>query len=186
MIDQDQDEKTVPWERFAKKVAENKALKGAVADQQLELDDLRIGAGKLEEATSAFATLKAETDAERLTHSTSLALSRAGITDADTADLVRWRFAKSDKSPEEFGDWLKTDALSDKLLAEVFRVEPTTVEAREPTPQPPVNGGTKAPPPPRQAYTAESVQNMTVDELRANYSGIMESFGFQGHDFSKP
>ena len=186
------DEKTVPYSRFEKKTAEVNALKTAMAEMQKQLEESQTAAGRVADLQARFEQLKAETDAERQTHRVTLSLSRAGVNAAETADLVRWRFGKSGKSPDEFDTWLKDDAPGDKLLDNVF-VKPTpapepTVDAAPPrtvTPQPPVNGGTRPVPPPRDSHSIDSVQNMTTDELRENYADIMKTWGFQGHDFSK-
>lgn len=186
------EEKTIPYDRFAKKVTEVKALKNTLAEAMAELEGLRENAGKLEETTKALAELQATYEADKASYTTSLELSRSGITDEDQAELVRWRFAKSGKTTEEFGEWLKNDAPGDKLLAGFFNSAPNEAPeapaqpARNVEPPPPVNNGTRAAPAPRTAYSAENVANMSVDELRQNYNSIMETWGFPGHDFSKP
>ena len=178
-------ETSIPYERFEKKVNENRALKTALEEQQKELDGLRGSAASLEEMSGALERLRAETDAERRTLKTTLELSRAGVNDDETAELVRWRFEKSGKSPEDFTEWLSGDARADRLLERVFApaVEVPTTPQAAPVP---VNGGTRAAPPPRAVHTLESVQNMSTDQLRENYADIMKTWGFQGHDFSKP
>jgi len=193
-MSEDETEKTVPYSRFEKKVTEMASMKEALADMQGQIDTYRTGAEGAEDLQGKLDALTAHTAAERETYSTTLALYKAGITDNDTADLVRWRFAKSAKSADEFEGWLSDEAKQDKLLAQHFAtpevapvVTPEAALAPVPeaapvtmTPPPDVNHGAKPAPPPRNSYTVESVQNMSTDQLKENYAGIMDAWGFGG------
>jgi len=176
-------EKTVPYSRFEKKVTEVASMKEALAEMQGQIDTFRTGAEGAEDLQGKLDALTAHTAAERETYKTTLALYKAGITDSDTAELVRWRFAKSEKSADEFEGWLSEEAKQDKLLAQhLAKPDPVPSEAptAAPTPPPNVNQGARPAPPPRDAYTLESVQNMSTDQLRDNYQSIMEQWGFGG------
>lgn len=185
MSDEDA-EKTVPYSRFEKKVTEMASMKEALADMQGQIDTYRTGAEGAEDLQGKLDALTAHTAAERETYNTTLALYKAGITDNDTAELVRWRFAKSEKTADEFETWLGEEAKQDKLLAQHFatpEAAPAAVPDVAPvatiTP-PDVNQGTRPAPPPRTPYTVESVQNMSTDQLKENYTSIMDAWGFGG------
>ena len=180
-------EKTVPYSRFEKKVSEVASMKEALADMQGQIDTYRTGAEGAEDLQGKLDALTAHTAAERETYNTTLALYKAGITDNDTAELVRWRFAKSEKTADQFEAWLGEEAKQDKLLAQHFakpEAAPVAVPEAAPvvtmTPPPDVNQGAKTAPPPRNSYTVESVQNMSTEQLKENYTSIMDAWGFGG------
>lgn len=171
---------TVPYERFAQKIEQVKNLEAALSDAKKTLE----AAGGWEEKHNALTTT---IEGERTSWAQKSALYEAGITDPDLAELARWRFEKS--GSENFGEWLGSGAKEDSMLKPHFNKAPTpdaapTAPTPTPTaPTPTANAGTRTAPPPRGEFTPESVQSMTIDELKANYGKIAGAWGYTARDF---
>ena len=168
---------TVPYERFAQKVAELKAIEAQLAEAAQAVDTAKAWEDR-------FNTLAAEREAEKRQFTQTSALLRAGIHDEDISELARWRFEKSES--EDFAEWLKNEAKNDPVLKPHLQNAPQTAPQAPPPaakPQPNVNAGAKTTPPPRGEFSPEAVQNMTVEELRANYGKIAGAWGYTPRTF---
>ena len=174
---------TVPYERFAQKIEQVRALEAQIAEQAQQLE--AVG-----ELKTAHDTLTQTLTNERAEWTQKSALYQAGIIDPDVAELARWRFQKS--GSEDFGEWLKNASTEDPILKTHLHT-PQVVQEAAPAEQAPApvetktapnpNIGTRSAPPPRGELTPEAVQNMTVEELRANYGKIAKAWGFVPRKF---
>lgn len=170
-VQQTQEAQTVPYERFASKVNELNTLKE-------QLSNSVNWENKHNELT---ATLESERAAWKQTQS----LYQAGITSEEVIELAKWRFGKS--GSDDFSSWLSSDALQDPLLKTHLGQETKTqTEAKiaQPAPVPTANpnNGVQAPPPPRGDFSPESVQQMSVDDLKKNYARIASAWGYRSHN----
>ena len=175
-------EQTVPYERFAAKIAEIKALESRLADAQALIEGAQALQTQLE-------TMQNERAADAAKFQQTEALLRAGVLDEDIAELARWRFNKSES--DNFAEWLATDAKNDAVL-KLHLNAPTTeaappaaapVQKPTPTPQPSPNTGARTAPPPRGEFSPEAVQNMSIEDLKRNYSKIAGAWGYTPHNF---
>lgn len=174
---------TVPYERFAQKIEQVRALEAQIAEQAQQLE--AVG-----ELKTAHDTLTQTLNNERAEWSQKSALYQAGISDPEITELAQWRFQKS--GSEDFGEWLKSAATSDEILKKHLN-PPQVVQQTEQVEQAPApvetktapnpNIGTRSAPPPRGELTPEAVQNMSVEELRANYGKIAKAWGFVPRKF---
>ena len=167
---------TVPYERFASKIAEIKDLEEKLSIAAQAIDTATALQERLTEATAAHTQ---ETSAWGQTE----ALLRAGVLDSEVAELARWRFEKS--GAEDFTEWLGTDAKTDPLLS--AHLAPPAQPAAQATPTPPTppnpNAGARSAPPPRGEFSPEAVQGMSVDEVKKNYARIAGAWGYKAHAF---
>ena len=170
---------TVPYDRFAQKVAELKAVEVQLAEAAQAVDTARAWEDRFNTLNKEYESHKKQTDQ-------TTALLRAGIQDDDISELARWRFEKS--GSEDFSEWLQNDARNDSVLK--VHLQPQTPPTTEPTPppqapapQPSVNAGTRTTPPPRGEFSPEAVQGMTVEELKANYGKIAGAWGYTPRTF---
>ena len=159
---------TVPYERFAAKIAEVKTLENQLAEASQAVDVAKAWESRFNELSTEYESHKNQT-----TQST--ALLRAGIDDEDISELARWRFEKS--GSEDFAEWLDTDAKNDSVL-KVHLTKPPAVTSAKSTPQPSPNTGARTAPPPRGDFSPEAVQNMSVEDLKKNYSKIAGAWGY--------
>ena len=160
---------TVPYERFASKIAQVKALETQLAEAQAAI---KAAGGWETKHTELTATM----EAERHEWSQKTALYEAGLTDPEVAELARWRFEKSGE--DNFSEWLSNSAKEDGILkTHLAKPQPAASVA------PNSNIGVKASPPPRGEFTPENVQKMTIDELKANYGKIAGAWGYRPHNF---
>lgn len=164
---------TVPYERFAAKIAEIKTLQ----DQLTEAKSLIENVKALE---TQIKSIQDERTADASKFAQTEALLRAGILDDDIAELARWRFDKSES--DNFAEWLANDAAADAILGEHLKKgaapEAPTQPAPQPTPQPSPNNGVRNTPAPRGEFSPEAVQKMSVDDLKANYAKIASAWGY--------
>ena len=161
---------TVPYERFAKKIEQVKTLEAQLAEAQAAIETAGSWETKHHELNTTI-------ESERATWSQKSALYEAGISDPDLAELAQWRFEKS--GAENFKEWLTTAGQEDGILKTHLN-KPTHPAANIP---PSPNTGTKTAPPPRGEFTPESVQKMTIDELKANYGKIAGAWGYTARNF---
>ncbi len=174
---------TVPYERFAQKIEQVRALEAQIAEQAQQLEAV----GELKTARD---TLTQTLTNERAEWTQKSALYEAGIIDPEVAELARWRFQKS--GSEDFAEWLKNTSTDDPILKKHLHT-PQAVQQAAPAEQAPApvetktapnpNIGTRSAPPPRGELTPEAVQNMSVEELRANYGKIAKAWGFAPRKF---
>jgi hypothetical protein len=175
------DDQTVPYERFAAKIAEIRGLEEKLATAAQAVDVARSLQEQLAAATTAHEGAAVE-------WSQTEALLRAGVMDGEIAELARWRYGKSG-TEETFESWLETGAKEDPILKGHLETAPSPaapLAAPPATTAPPsANQGTRAAPPPRGEFSPESVQAMSVAEVKANYSRIATAWGYRGHDFKQ-
>ncbi len=169
---------TVPYERFAQKVAEIKALESKLAEAS-QLSDVA------KNWEDRFKSLSAEHQSEKSQWSQTTALLKAGINDEDISELARWRFSKSES--EDFSEWLESEAPNDPVL-KVHLSQPTAPTDAPPTPKPPTaqpspNAGARTAPPPRGEFSPEAVQNMSIEDLKRKYSKIAGAWGYTPRNF---
>ena len=174
-------EQTVPYDRFAQKVAELKAVEVQLAEAAQAVDTAKAWEDR-------FNTLTTEYESHKKQTGQTTALLRAGIQDEDISELARWRFEKS--GSEDFSDWLQNEAKNDSVLRVHLQPQtpPTTTTQptqppQPPAPQPSVNTGARTAPPPRGEFSPEAVQNMSVEELKANYGKIAGAWGYTPRTF---
>ena len=172
---------TVPYERFAQKVAELKALESKLAEAA-QLGDVA------KNWEDRFKSLSAEHQAEKSQWEQTTALLKAGINDEDISELARWRFSKSDS--EDFAEWLENEASNDPVLKVHLNKQDTEAApeaapktAPQPTPQPSPNAGARTAPPPRGDFSPEAVQNMSIEDLKRNYAKIAGAWGYTPRNF---
>lgn len=168
---------TVPYERFAQKVAEVKALEAKLST-----------VGEMDAVVKAweakYAELQDKFSADKQGWEQKEALMRTGILDEDVADLARWRFSKSDS--DNFVEWLQKEALEDTVLKPHLSKEVVKVDAPKPVAEPPVNNGVKnTPAPARGELSPEAVQQMSLEDIRKNYAKIAGAWGYTPHNFDK-
>jgi hypothetical protein len=151
---------TVPYERFAAKVA--------------EVAELKTIAASVGELQGQFQALQIEVEKERSTWGEKETLYKAGIVDPDVGEVVRFQFERS--GSENFADFVSKadqDPVLKKLLSNAKPLAAT----------PPENMGARNSPPPRGEFSEESVQNMTVDEIKANYAKFAGAWGMPATRF---
>ena len=145
---------TVPYERFAAKVAEVAELKTIVAS----VGDLQ----------TQFHALQSEVAKERSAWGEKETLYKAGIVDPDVGEVVRFQYERS--GSENFADFV-AKADQDPVLKKLLSNTKPRGAA------PPENVGARNSPPPRGEFSEESVQNMSVDEIKANYAKFAGAWG---------
>ncbi len=151
---------TVPYERFAAKVAEVAELKTIAAS----VGDLQ----------GQFEALQTEVAKERSTWREKETLYKAGIVDPDVGEVVRFQYERS--GSDDFVDFVSKadqDPVLKKLLSHTKPLATT----------PPENVGARNSPPPRGEFSPESVQNMSVDEIKANYAKFAGAWGIPASQF---
>ena len=194
-------DQTVPYNRFAKKVAEAAELKEQITAMQKQVADLTQSSGQLEQWQTKYAELEATSNTRQAEFNTKETLYQRGITNADHMDLAQYRFKKS--GADNFSEWLETGIKSDPILSSILGApEPVQVapQAELPAPEPQVeaaplqatsapfptaNNGTKPVPPARGDISLESVKNMTVEEKAAIYPKLAEQWGFASASLRK-
>jgi len=172
------EKQTVPYERFAQKVAEIKALETKLAEAAQSSDVAAAWETKHNELNATF-------ESERAAWNQKSALYQVGINDPDVSELARWRFEKS--GSEDFGQWLETDAKNDPILKTHLtkpEAAPTAAPTPEATPAPSPNTGARSAPPPRGEFSPEAVQNMSIEEIKANYGKIAGAWGYTPRKFN--
>ena len=170
-------EQSIPYDRFAKKIAEVKALEIQLAEASQSIDTAKAWEMKHTELANEQKTERAAWDKKS-------ALYEAGISDKDVADLAMWRFEKS--GSDNFREWLTEGAKEDSILRGILNKPPAEAAAvaadtPKPVAQPNPNSGTRSNPPPRGEFSPESVQGMSVAELKANYGKIASAWGYTPH-----
>ena len=176
----------VPYSRFSKIVAENRALKdkGTAAP---DIEPIRLQIRGEVEAEYAPRLLQYQTEA---------AILRNGlIGDAETSEEIMDRYSRArpgeDGKKPLIGDWLKAQVeakprwLTPHLQtpgavsapAAPSPVEPIQPEAKLPSSKP--NGGASraGAPPAHTGYTDEQIDKMSPDELRRNLPAIRRQMG---------
>ena len=145
---------TVPYERFAAKVA--------------EVAELKTIAASVGELQGQFQALQTEVAKERSAWGEKETLYKAGIVDPDVGEVVRFQYERSGSG--DFADFVSKadqDPVLKKLLSHTKPLAAT----------PPENVGARNSPPPRGEFSPESVQNMSVDEIKANYAKFAGAWG---------
>jgi len=171
---------TIPYERFAQKVAEIKALEAKLLEATQAVDTSKAWESKHSELITSSQKEKSGWEQTE-------ALLRIGITDDDIADLAKYRFQKSGE--EDFIAWLKEKANDDPILKTYFnkevspKIEEQTPPKKEPIPPISPNNGARTSPPPRGDFSPESVQNMSIEDIKANYSKIASAWGYTPRKF---
>ena len=151
---------TVPYERFAAKVA--------------EVAELKTIAASVGELQGQFQALQTEVAKERSAWGEKETLYKAGIVDPDVGEVVRFQYERS--GSEDFADFVSKadqDPVLKKLLSNTKPLAAT----------PPENVGARNSPPPRGEFSPESVQNMSVDEIKANYAKFAGAWGIPASRF---
>lgn len=120
------EEQTVPYARFSKKVAELTELKNQNNLLEERLKELQTVADGAQSLRTEFDEYKQEISHLQQQFETREALYKNGIMDPDVQELAQWRFQKS--GAEDFNAWLSGDAKSDALFAK--HLQPT--QAPEP------------------------------------------------------
>jgi TolA-binding protein len=187
-------DQTVPYNRFAKKVAEAAELKDQITAMQKQVAELTQSSSQLEQWQTKYAELEATSSTRQAEFNTKETLYQRGITNADHMDLAQYRFKKS--GADNFSEWLETGIKNDPILSSILGApepapqvpqaeaapEPAQVEATPlqatPAPFPTANNGTKPAPPARGDISLESVKNMTVEEKASIYPKLAEQWGF--------
>jgi len=175
---QESQEQTVPYERFAQKIAELKALQSKVSELSQLTDVVKSWETK-------YAELENKHTETSSAYKQTEALLRSGITDDEVADLAKYRFTKYES--EDFTEWLSKEAKNDPVL-KVHLEAPKAAVAEEPktAPPPQANKGTKqSPVSPQSELSVENVQNMSIEDLKKNYAKIASAWGYAPHDLSK-
>jgi hypothetical protein len=162
---------TVPYERFAAKIAEVKTLENQLAEASQAVDVAKAWESRFNELSTEYESHKTQTNQ-------ATALLRAGIDDEDISELARWRFEKS--GSEDFAEWLDTDAKNDSVL-KVHLTKPAATSTKPTAPSP--NTGARTAPPPRGDFSPDAVQNMSVEDLKKNYSKIAGAWGYAPRKF---
>lgn len=197
-------DQTVPYNRFAKKVAEAAELKEQISAMQKQVAELTQTSGQVEQWQTKYAELEATYNTSQAEFSTKETLYQRGITNVDHMDLAQYRFKKS--GADNFSEWLETGIKSDPILSSILGApepapqvpqatqpeatpEPAQVEAAPlqatPAPFPTANNGTKPIPPARGDISLESVKNMTVEEKAAIYPKLAQQWGFASASLRK-
>ena len=122
---------TVPYDRFK---TVNDQLKAA----QSELEQLRASAGQAEALAQRVASLEADLARTSTEAAQTVSLARIGVTDADDADYLRYRY---DRIPEgerpTFDAWVAAGAESrDGIWSRVLPSSPAPSTPAAPTPEP--------------------------------------------------
>ena len=167
----------VPRDRLNSKNDRIRELEASLADASDKAKVLDKLAKRAAEAESALESTRLEFEAFKSESMTATELMRAGITDSDDQELVRWRYSKLGEDAPPFSEWLTGSAREDRHVARLFEVpvaaEPAAQSAPEPEvaaappSAPPSNAGAKAAsnaPPPR--YSPSEVASMPLDALR--------------------
>jgi hypothetical protein len=151
---------TVPYERFAAKVA--------------EVAELKTIAASVGELQGQFQALQTEVAKERSTWGEKETLYKAGIVDPDVGEVVRFQYERSGSG--DFADFVSKadqDPVLKKLLS---NAKPVGISPSE-------NMGARNSPPPRGEFSPESVQSMSVDEIKANYAKFAGAWGIPATRF---
>ena len=162
----------VPRDRLNTKNERIKELEASLQEARAKVDGVDALARRAAEAETALETTRAEFESFRTESTTSSVLLRAGITEAEDMDLVRWRYSKLGDDAPPFADWLSGGAREDRHVSRLFSAEPApavepAVASAPPPAAPPSNAGAKAAtnaPPPR--YSPSEVATMPLDALR--------------------
>jgi hypothetical protein len=164
------DNQTVPYERFASKIAEIKNLEEQLAVASKTVEETKHWEQKATELQSTYDEASKVWEKEE-------ALYQAGISNPEIRELAQWRFEKSGVEGD-FGDWLKGEGKEDPLLKSHL-VEKEGQRAKISSP----NIGIKETPPARGEYSPEAVQGMSVEEVKKNYARIAGAWGYRAHEF---
>ena len=166
----------VPRDRLNSKNDRIRELETSLADATEKAKGIDKLAKRAAEAESALEATRAEFDAFKSESMTAAELMRAGITDTDDQELVRWRYGKLGEDAPPFSEWLTSGAKEDRHVSRLFAAPeaapvaeaPAVSEAPEAPPAaPPSNAGAKASstaPPPR--YSPSEVASMPLEALR--------------------
>ena len=189
--DKTNEDQTVPYNRFAKKVAEAAELKEQISAMQKQVAELTQASQQVEQWQTKYAELEATANTRQTEFNTKETLYQRGITNPDHMDLAQYRFNKS--GADNFSEWLATGIEKDPILSSILNTpaaptltQPAAPEAQpEVTPQqatsapfPAANNGTKPAPPARGDVNFDSVQKMTVEEKANIYPKLAEQWGF--------
>ena len=144
---------TVPYDRFK---TVNDQLKAATA----ELEQLRASAGQAEALSQRVASLEADLARTTTEAAQTVSLARIGVTDADDADYLRYRY---DRIPEgerpTFDAWVAAGAESrDGIWSRVLPSSPAPSTTANPPPSAcrPPSQSTAPPSTPSPRHTAGS------------------------------
>lgn len=168
----------VPRDRLNAKNDRIRELETSLADVTEKVSGLDKLAKRAAAAESALETTRLEFETFKSESMTAAELMRAGITDADDQELVRWRYGKLGDDAPPFAEWLTSGAKEDRHVSRLFSTpdpapaaaDPAIAEAAAPPAPPaapPSNAGAKAAsnaPPPR--YSPSEVASMPLDALR--------------------
>lgn len=142
----DNTENMVPISRLNAKQAKIEALEAKLANATATAGHSTAAVqAQLEEALAQVKSLKGEHKALIVAHAAEigdlkragaeqLAMTSAGITDPDIADIARVRYARLDeKDRPDFAEWIAGDAKKDKVLAVLTaeRAEASTADATD-------------------------------------------------------
>ena len=165
----------VPRDRLNAKNDRIRELEASLAEASSKVEGVDALARRAAEAETALEQTRAEFEAFRAESTTSSDLLRAGITEAEDQELVRWRYSKLGEEAPPFSEWLAGAAREDRHVSRLFSapdpaapVEAVAEVAAVPPPSaPPSNAGAKVAtnaPPPR--YSPAEVASMPLDALR--------------------
>ena len=167
----------VPRDRLNSKNDRIRELEASLAEASAKVEGVDALARRAAEAETALEQTRAEFEAFRSESTTSSDLLRAGITEAEDQELVRWRYGKLGDDAPPFSDWLAGGAREDRHVSRLFAassepaaepvVEAIEVAAQPPPSAPASNAGAKVAtnaPPPR--YSPSEVASMPLDALR--------------------
>ena len=167
---------TAKNEQISALTNELKAAKAAAAQFEAASGDAGAWKAKYEATRSE---LKAATEAHateitglKTAAAEQMAMSSAGITDPDIADIARARYAKlPEDSRPDFSDWITGDARKDKVLA-ILTAE-QAAEAEQPTDEP----ATEAEPVPRASTNSGAAPTpaAAAPSTRAEYHASLDA-----------
>ncbi|MEL6347865.1 MAG: hypothetical protein AAFV53_32465 [Myxococcota bacterium] len=169
-----------------------------------KLKDAEKGSRLAEKYANQIEEMKGQIEEMQSKHSVDMAMSDAGIKDADVREAFEWQYGKVEveegKEKPPFGDWLKTmqeDASKAPAVLKPFLSDMGNkgggIGGGNGGGTPPNgggnggNGGNGGGTPPNGGgsgnnqipeFTPENVASMSLEDLRSNFSNVMQSWGF--------
>lgn len=159
--------RAVPWERFQKVNEERKAVAAEVESLRGEIQSLTEKAATADTLASQLNELKAAHKTALAAIHEELALTRAGVSDPEDADLVRFHYGRlpaetKPKSVMDFIESLKVEgATVPKGLSHLFAPKAAGEPAPkngQPAPKGPPAGGDGNPPPAGGKASADAIK----------------------------
>ena len=177
-------EETVPKSEMLRRLKAKQSKIDAIQlqlDEHLELARTAPTPGQVDEWRSKYESVEREYTDFRSAQETKDLLYKAGVTDPDVQDLVRYRHGKLGEDAPDLASWLAEGAAADPLLAPHLApaAAPPAAEgapaAAPPAAAPPPRTG-KPPPAPSPGLTYESLNSMTKAERLARREEIHKMF----------